>query len=99
MNDFRKVAEFVRINGLTVNKKESKGTAGGFDDYENIVFYKNDYEIHRIQVKGFNVKSFDPVILLKELKLGLGRLQTIEVMDKDSLITYLLTNHINERKS
>lgn len=99
MNDFRKVAEFVRVNGLTVSKKESKGTAGGFDDYVNIVFYKNVYEIHRVQVKGFDVKAFDPVALLKELKVGLGRLQTIEVMDKESLIKYLLTNHTKEGKS
>lgn len=98
MNDFRKVAEYVRTNGITVKKKEIKGTAGGFDDYTIIVFYKDSYEICTMQIDGFHKIKIDPIDLLRTLKSRSEELNTVSVFDLDTLVEYLSDNHLIEDK-
>ena len=99
MNNFRKVAEFCRINGIEVSEIEVKGTGGGFDDATLLSFHHGLYELCQVEISGYDKKDIDPAILLDNLKLGLEQLQTVGVFDEDTLIRYLLNNRKKERKS
>lgn len=100
MNNYRKIAEFVRSNKITVKKNEVKGKCGGFDDRVTLKFFKGLYIIKSIEIKAFDKKPIDPANLLKELQIELDKLQTIGVFDEETMIDYLITNHgVNDGNS
>ena len=98
MNNFRKVAEYCRTNGIEVTKVEVTGTGVGFDDSTLLSFHHGLYELCQVKISGYDKKDIDPAILLDSLKLGLEQLQTVGVFDEDTLIEYLLNNRQKERK-
>ena len=93
MNDYRKIANYVRKNGLVIKPFETQGTAGGFDDQKGFTIHKGPFAVGRIVTEQFNKEKFDPVAFLKQLQKEVDDLETIEVIDEESLVDYLKKNH------
>lgn len=95
VNDYRKIANFVKDNDLTIKHYTIKGTGGGFDDEEGYEFFKGHYSLGvAIVCQAFSKKEFEPEKTLKELESSLDNLRTVNVCDEDSLLHYLVNNHI-----